>query len=233
MATDSHHLRKLAAGTCLTAAPILLLASAVTSPKLDMDGADQLALVSAHADRWFISQVLGLAALALFVPAVMGLIHMLRERQVMAGFIGGGLTLLGAMGAIAATGVSMVMWEMAKPGIDSGAMSALATRLTDSTGLILAIFVPTICIAIGMLVLAFGLFRAHVVPAPSAIALAVGAICLVLGYGALGSIAFVIAGSGFLLVGMMSIGWNVLTESDEAWEHTPQFSGFRPAGGMR
>ncbi len=231
MTMDSHHLRKMVAGVCLTLAPILLLASAVTSPKLHIDGGDQLAFIAAHADRWYISQVLSLAALALLVPAVMGLIHMLRERQVMAGFAGGGLTLLGILAAIAATGMALVFWQMAKPGLDGAQMTALANRLTDSTGILLVVFLPTLLIAIGMMVLAFGLYRARAVPEFAALALAVGAVAVTIGYGLAASIALVIAGSVVLLVGMLPIGWGVLMESDEAWEHTPQFSGVHPVSG--
>lgn len=233
MTSQSHQLRKLAAGLCLVAAPILLLASAIISPKLDTDGKDQLALATAHADRWFIANVVGLAALALLVPAVMGLIHMLRERQVLAGFVGGALTLLGVLAATAATGMSLVLWEMTKPGLDTTQMGALADRVMGSTGIQLAVFVPTAFFAIGMLVLAFGLFRARAVPALCALALGVGAVALAIGLGPAASIALAIAGAGVLLVGMLPVGWAVLMENEEAWEHTPQFSGFHPVSGIR
>ena len=34
-------------------------------------------------------------------------------------------------------------------------------------------------------------------------------------------------------VGLGSIGRMVLHETDEAWEHTPEYEGFRPVQGMR
>jgi hypothetical protein len=233
MSSQSHQLRKLVAGLCLVAAPILVLASAIISPKLDTDGKDQLALAAAHADRWFIANVVGLAALALMVPAIMGLIHMLRERQVLAGFIGGGLALLGVLAATAATGMSLVLWEMTKPGLDTTQMGTLADRIMGSTGIQLAVFVPTACFLIGMVDLAFGLLRARAVPALCALALAVGAAGLTIGLGPAASIALAIAGAGVLLVGMLPIGWAVLMESEEAWEHTPQFSGFHQVSEIR
>jgi len=36
---------------------------------------------------------------------------------------------------------------------------------------------------------------------------------------------------GRMLVAFRSIGWTVLTESDEDWEHTPEFRAFRPVTG--
>jgi hypothetical protein len=34
-------------------------------------------------------------------------------------------------------------------------------------------------------------------------------------------------------VGLGAIGRMVLRETDEAWEHTPEYEGFRPVPGMR
>src|SRR3712207_7166760 len=50
---------------------------------------------AADADRTLISALLSLAAVALMIGAVMGLMHMLRERMVSFGHIGGGMALLG------------------------------------------------------------------------------------------------------------------------------------------
>jgi hypothetical protein len=47
------------------------------------------------------------------------------------------------------------------------------------------------------------------------------------------SVVLGIIGAAFLFVGLGSIGRMVLSESDEAWEHTPEISGFRPLPGMR
>ena len=38
-----------------------------------------------------------------------------------------------------------------------------------------------------------------------------------------------IVASAILFVAFATIGRMVLTESDEDWEHTPEFRGFRPA----
>ena len=39
--------------------------------------------------------------------------------------------------------------------------------------------------------------------------------------------------AAFLVVGLGAIGRMVLRETDEAWEHTPEYEGFRPVPGMR
>jgi hypothetical protein len=42
-----------------------------------------------------------------------------------------------------------------------------------------------------------------------------------------------IVAAAFLVVGLGAIGRMVLRETDEAWEHTPEYEGFRPVPGMR
>ena len=42
-----------------------------------------------------------------------------------------------------------------------------------------------------------------------------------------------IVDAALFLVGSGSIGMLVLRESDADWEHTPDYTGFRPAAGMR
>ena len=37
--------------------------------------------------------------------------------------------------------------------------------------------------------------------------------------------------AAFLLVGLGAVGWMVLAETDDQWEHTPEVHGFRPAAG--
>jgi hypothetical protein len=229
MQTDSHF-RKMVAGFCMVVAPVLFLVSAIVSPKLSTDGSDQLGYIAGHADRWFISQLAMLVGLVLFVPAVLGLVHMLRERDARIGDVGGGLTLIGTMAGLAACGVGMALWQMVKP-VATPQMALLADRLFDSGAIIGVVFVPTMLIAIGLIVLAYGLYRAHVVHPVSALCVAVGTVCLTIGLGPAASVALAIVGAAIFLVGLLPVGWAVLMETDEDWEHTPEFRGFTPTAG--
>ena len=69
-------------------------------------------------DRWYASSLLGMLSLIALVPAILGVMHMLREREGVLGDVGGGLGLLGAMLAMGASAISMVMWQMAAAGAD-------------------------------------------------------------------------------------------------------------------
>ena len=61
--------------------------------------------------------------------------------------------------------------------------------------------------------------------------IAAGAILLGVG-GAAESELFAIVGAVVALVGFGSAGLMVLSETDEAWEHTPEVEGFRALPGM-
>jgi hypothetical protein len=60
--------------------------------------------------------------------------------------------------------------------------------------------------------------------------LAIGAIVLQVALVANRYWLFVVA-SGILFVGFATVGWMVVRESDEAWEHIPEFRVFRPVAG--
>jgi hypothetical protein len=124
----------------------------------------------------------------------------------------------------------MVLWQMAEPGRDVVQMGRLADDFVGTTGIVVPMFIPTVGIALGFIALAYGLFRARAVYWMSALLMAAGAVVIDLGLGPVASNALAIAGAAALTVGLGSIGWTVLTETEEAWEHTPEFHGF---GGAR
>jgi hypothetical protein len=158
--------------------------------------------------------------------------HMLRERQVALGHVGGGL---GLVGLLALTGIvtidGFVGWQAASVG-DRGAMTALFEGMNDSAGVVIPFFAMSFAFYLGLTFLAIGLYRAHAVQWWMALFLVVAAACFaVANPAALDWLGIV--GGAFLLVGLGSIGRMVLTESDEDWEHTPEYKGFRPMLGMR
>jgi hypothetical protein len=212
-------------------APLFLLAAQIVSPKLDSDEAGQLSIVADHVDRWYLAAVLGLVSIVLAVPAVLGLMHMLRERRAAYGHVGGGLALLGLLAAMGGTAISMVVWQMVAGGADRAEMVALLDRVNNTAGTVVPFYIGTFLFGLGMAVIALGLYLARAVYAPYCLALAAGAIVLVIGF-PVASVAMTIVGAALLVVGFGSIGRIVLTEPDEAWEHTPEI-GFRPAVGTR
>src|SRR3954462_9525475 len=92
---DPHRFRKTVAGACMMAAPALALVGFIVSPGLDAGAGGQLATIAPPRDEWFISELLVLVGLVALVPAILGLMHMMREREAGLGHLGGGLATVG------------------------------------------------------------------------------------------------------------------------------------------
>jgi hypothetical protein len=222
----------MVAGACMMFGPLVLLVGLVIHPESKTDEGAQLAVIADHLDQWYAAHLLILISIALAVPAVLGLMHMLREREVAFGHVGGALSLLGLL---ALTGIvtmdGFVGWQAAAGG-NRAAMTELFHNLNHTTGIVIPFFVMSFALTVGFICLAIGLYRAHAVQWWMALFLGVAAVCFgVANPAALNWLAIV--GGAFLLVGLGSVGRMVMTETDEDWEHTPEYEGFRPMLGMR
>jgi hypothetical protein len=229
--SDAHHFRKMVAGTCMVLAPVLALVAGIVQPDTKLDEAKELAVVAGNLDAWYVAQVIALSSVVLAVPAVLGLMHMLREREVAWGHVGGGLGIVGLFGYFGVVTMGIVQWQMASAG-NAGAMTDLLHRLNHTTGAMLPYAIGAVAFGVGMICLAIGLYRARYVHSWMSLSLAVAAACIVVS-GFTASAPLFIVGTAFLVVGLGSIGFMVLTESDADWEHTPEYEGFRPLAGVR
>lgn len=229
--SDAHHSRKMVAGACMILAPLVLLAAVVIHPASSMDEATQVATIADNLDAWYVAHLLALISIAVMVPAVLGLMHMLREREVAFGHVGGGLAMLGLLAFAGIVGMELVMWQMVAGGSTREAV-ALLERLNDTAGIVIPFVVVSFGFALGLACLAIGLYRARAVQSWTAISIAVGAI--VFGFAIASAMNWLaIVAAAFLVVGLGAVGRMVLRETDEAWEHTPEYEGFRPVPGMR
>jgi hypothetical protein len=229
--SDAHHFRKMVAGACMVVAPLVLLVAVVIHPASDMNEATQVATIQDNLDAWYVAHLLALISIALTVPVVLGLMHMLREREVALGHVGGGLAMLGLLAFAGIVGMEMVMWQMAAGGSTAEAV-ALLERLNNTAGIVIPFLFVSFGFALGLACLALGLYRARAVQSWMAISTAAGAILFGFAVGtAMNWLAIVAA--AFLVVGIGAIGRMVLRETDEAWEHTPEYEGFRPVPGVR
>jgi hypothetical protein len=226
--SDAHHFRKTVAGLCMILAPALFLVSAILAPSSDNDAGAILGAIADHPDRFFVSTAFGIAGSVLLVPALLGLMHMLRERQVALGHAGGGLALLGSLMFMLFWGVSLMEWQMVRGGADRAQMTALLDRFMNTTGTEVFFFF-SLAFTVGLIVLAIGLYRARFVHWSTAGALGVGAVVLQIAFFVGNTSAWFIVATAILFVGFATIGRTVLAETDEEWEHTPEFRGFRPA----
>jgi hypothetical protein len=228
--SDAHHFRKLVAGVCMLLAPVLLLLGAIVHPEMETSEAAQIAVIADSPDGWYIAHLVLLCSIVLAVPAVLGLMHMLREREVAFGHLGGALALLGLLASTGIVAMEFVAWQAAEGG--RAEMTALFERLNETAGVLIPFYLFSFGFAAGMVLLAIGLYLARAVQWWMALFIVIAAVCLAIGVPAALN-WLTIVGAAFLVVGLGSIGRMVLTESDEAWEHTPEYKGFRPMLGMR
>jgi hypothetical protein len=136
--SDAHHFRKVVAGFCMIAAPLLLLLSMVVEPDI---GSSKFSFVIGRVgnpDTGSLEQMLLVAGLVLMVPAMLGLMHMLREREVAFGHVGGAIALIGLL-------VLPYAWMA---GVAILAIGLYRARAVQST--------TALCIVIGAVVLAAG-----------------------------------------------------------------------------
>ena len=229
--SDSHHLRKTVAGACMVLAPLLFLVAFVVSPKLETSAGKQLSAAADHVDRFYIANLLALIGLMLVVPAVLGVMHMLRERRPQYSGLGGALTLIGVFAAMVGQGVAFVVWQMAHHGAASAGNTAVLDGVMHDAGTVVPIYVLGFVGALGVVILGAGLYLARVVDWWMALFFGVGIVCINVAFPA-GLLALAIVGAALTLVGLGSMGLMVMRESDADWEHTPDYRGMRPAAGM-
>jgi hypothetical protein len=207
--------------------PLLLVIAFVMSPRLETEAAAQLRVAAEHVDRFYLVNLLAMVGVALLVPAVLGLMHMIRERRPAHGAIGGGLSVLGLLATMVSFGIAFAIWRMASDGVSAGDV-ALLDSIMDAAGIVIPVNLVGFAGAIGFVVLMLGMYRAHVVDWWMALCAAAGVVLINVAF-PVGMLALAILGSALLLVGLGAVGVMVMRESDADWEHTPDYSGWRPA----
>ena len=220
--SDAHHFRKMVAGFCMVMAPLFALVGLVIHPAVKTDEAAQIAQVAAHTDAWYTAHLFLFIAVILAVPAVLGLMHMLREREVVYGHTGGAFGLIGLMSLAGIIGIEMVVWQMA--GGNSAEMAGLLDRVTSATGVMIPFFFGSLLFGLAFVAFGVGLYRAHAVASWMAFCIAAGGLLFDVGNAA-SNLTIGIVGTAVLLVGLGAIGRMVLKETDEAWERTPDYPG--------
>jgi len=189
---------RLSAG-CLLGSALALLAADVISPVMSSSDAKQLEIVAAHGPRQYISAVLALVALALLLPAGIGLAGKMRGRWARHGIAGAGLLTVGVVATATATALALVEWRASRPGLDRGQMTELLHQLDTNTG-VASVFIAGIGVPLGLAVLAFGLVRDKVLSAPLGVLLLAGPLVVDAGF-TVNDLTVAIIGSAVMVVG--------------------------------
>jgi hypothetical protein len=196
----------------LIAAPLVGLVGALLLPQYT-DGLDEeLANISAHTERWLAGNFLVLLSFFLMVPAVLGLLNLLRERSVALGHVGAALALLGIFFHGAIIGYSLVEAPLVESGFERARVVEFTTRMYESSAFIM-ILAPFVGFSLGMTILAVALWRAKVVPVWISVLIVMGLLSEFVGTDALSPELLY----AFLLVGLGWLGLKVLRTPDEQW----------------
>ncbi len=210
--TDANNFRRSVTGLTLVAAPLVGLVGALLLPQYTggLDG--ELANISAHTERWLAGNFLVILSFFLMVPAVLGVLHLLRERSVALGHIGAALALLGIFFHGVIIGYSLVEAPLVESGFERARVVEFTEHMYESPGFIM-ILAPFMGFFLGMTILAVALWRAKVVPVWISALIVIGLLSEFVGTDALSPellYACLLAGLGWL-------GLKVLRMPDAQW----------------
>lgn len=198
--------KRIGTGLALILAPATTLVAFAGHPVEGKTGAEQLQTIVDNYARWNVVHLLFIVSAALFIPATLGLMRLLRERGAWFGLIGGVLSGFG----IVCLGAQM--------GVDALATSAFATLPPDQrAGLVpgmqalldlrgaTPVITLTIALTCGLFVLACGLFVARTVPRWTSVVIGIGAL-LQFSLGVTTDLTVPTISAAFLLVGLGAVG---------------------------
>ena len=219
----SERLRKAICGSCLVAAPALLLVGGLLHPTETTDPARQYEIISSTADRWELAHWMITASMLLMVGAVLGLAHQLHEQRPAEGILGGAVALVGVLALFAVAAAETVVVPELGRSSEAGA-AALYERIFEfgSTRWTI-LLVAVILLPVGLVAMSYGLYRAQVAATWAAGALGLGALLFAVSLPTGSAVLFAV-GLAALFVGMAPIGWEMLRETEEHWQHPRQRS---------
>jgi hypothetical protein len=199
-------------GLALIAAPTLLLVSEVLSPELSDDGAESLAVIAAQPGRLTGWIWLGIASAVLLIPAVFGLVHLLRRRGRVVGGIGAALAVVGSVGYAVHQALFLQLPTLLAG--DRAEMAALYERQGESAVFAVVTFLVFLApLLLGLLLLGVGLYRGGVAPLWPAVAIGLAILpsAVPLPFDS-GYASFVL-----LIAGLAGYARVVLRTTDEQW----------------
>jgi len=157
---------RAAAGISMIVAPLLMLVASALGPSHEESRtlAGPLPTIAVSPNRFLISVILGLLALGVLVPAVLGVAHVVGTRQPRLAMIGAGFLVAGILCSAVVKGIELVQHQMVDEGADRTQMVSLLERLEAGTGLRIVLVVFLSGLMLGWVVLSLGLFRSPSVP---------------------------------------------------------------------
>ena len=218
--SDAAHFRRVVAGLCLVAAPLLFAAAEILTPQPSGSAAAQLAAFAPHRNQLLAGALCGLASSMLFVPALFGLLHQIRDRGVVYAHVAAAMIIYGLVTGAALGGINVMFWVMTKPGMNRGAMVTLFNGLEHGSA---ALGAPLLAghylFALGIVLLGIAAWRARLVPRWAAILVALFPVADV-ALSPAGDISSLVS-DAIGIAGFAALGLHLLVMPDGEWDTTP------------
>ena len=163
--------------------------------------------IAADSGRFLASVVFGLLSLVLFVPAVLGVAHLLHRQRPLLALIGAALVLVGILSSAVLHGVQLVQHQMIHPAADREQMVELLTRLEGGMGAKVVLVGLSVGLFLGWVIWSAGRLATRVVPRGIPVAVFVS---LVINFAGLERFSRV-----FFLIGLGWLGVLVLVRRDD------------------
>lgn len=204
-------LRRVGSGLSMILAPLLFLVSSALGPPHSASRrlADPLPHIAADPDRFLAFALVSLLSLALFVPAVLGVAHLLQHRRPLDALAGASLAVVGLLCLAVIQGIQLVQHQMVHPAADRQQMVALLQRLEGGIALKFIFGGLLVGLFLGWVILSAALFATRVVPRAIPASILVSLVINFVGLEMLSRLVF--------LIGLGWLGVVVLVRRDDAW----------------
>lgn len=227
MHTSEPHRRKISAGVAMIAAPLFLGAAYLIGPSTGDNTTEEWSELAAAGWQLDVAVLLYITGLVLFVFATFGLVHLLPENQAWLGQIGGALAVIGLLLTGAMTGMYIGLIETARLDVASAVSAA---QNLESSAVPTIVHTASIAFPVGMIVLAVGLALARTAQMWAAPLLGAGVIVTFVGDFTTATLVSVV-GIALVFLALAPIGYELLAEPDDAWEHPVRHEGLGLAVG--
>ena len=212
---DADNFRRTLAGLCCFAAPASLMIGVLVHPGEDAGGL--VATVAAEPGRVQATALLMMLAAALFVPALVGIAHVVRDRGVVLVHLGVALMIVGAIGHAVFAGFQIVLAGALQSGVDEGQLTAMVDG-TPNVGFVVSLLTFLVGFFPGLLLVAAALWRSRAVPAWAPLGLVAIAVADFLPFTGGRFFAAVVPALG--VIGFGAVGWVLLRLTDREWSRT-------------
>jgi hypothetical protein len=221
--SSSERFLKTICGSCLILAPAVLLVGGILHPEETTNAARQFEIIGDNLGRWELAHWLIAGSMVLMAGVVVGLAHLLHEHRPAEGIVGGAATMVGVLALFAIAGAEAAV----VPQIGRSGDAQLFESIVASGGW-WALLGPVLLLPLGLMVMSYGMYRSRVAQTWVVGAVALGSLGFAISLPTGSPVAFAI-GLALMFVGLARVGWSVLTETDEQWDHPPQIAA-QPAG---